>query len=71
MRHDPSTYIGIGENGFRGPDPYDPFYDESEPDLSSRKSTSKNRDKTHGKPLIPALVILLVASMLGYFFIKG
>lgn len=67
MKHDPSTYIGIGNDGFRGPDPYDPFYDEiekSEGPVSSKGFRSS--------AIVTRLAILaifgFVGLMLSYFF---
>ena len=62
MRHDPSTYIGIGEDGFRGPDHYEPFYDEPEGEQRTRVVVRQST-------LFPVMAVLFsVMGMLGYFF---
>ena len=67
MKHDPSTYIGIGKDGFRGPDPYDPFYDEIE--KSEGPVSSKG---VRSSAIVTRLAILaifgFVGLMLSYFF---
>jgi len=67
MKHDPSTYIGIGKDGFRGPDPYDPFYDDiaaSEGPVSSKK--------VHSSAIVTQIASLaifaFVGMLLSYFF---
>jgi hypothetical protein len=64
MKHDPSSYIGIGKEGFRGPDPFDPFYDELEisaTDLHGRQRTNDPRSKVHFVIFVFALIAALFA----------
>jgi hypothetical protein len=67
MKHDPSTYIGIGNDGFRGPDPYDPFYDEIEKSEGTVSSTD-----VYSSAIVTRWAILgifgIVGLMLSYFF---
>lgn len=68
MKHDPSTYIGIGNDGFRGPDPYDPFYDEM--DKSERPVSSKGVRISAIDTRFAILAIFgFVGLMLSYFFL--
>jgi hypothetical protein len=67
MKYDPSTYIGIGNDGFRGPDPYDPFYDEIEK-LEGPVSSKGVRNSAIVTRLVILAIFGFVGLMLSYFF---
>lgn len=68
MKHDPSTYVGIGKDGFRGPDPYDPFYDNRDESNGSVKF-QRVGNSSGSTRLLTLAVFVFVGSMLAYFFL--
>lgn len=64
MRHDPSTYIGIGENGFRAIEPSIPKHDFS----ASAPFKTKTAARNYGGKIAGFFVFGGVTAMLGYFF---
>lgn len=68
MKHDPSTYIGIGKDGFLPPENHGPFDPKSFNLAPFTSLTERGRRFHRSSTLFGMVIMLLVIAMLAYLF---
>lgn len=68
MKHDPSTYIGIGKDGFIPPEHHGPFDPKCSNLAPFTSFTEKSRRVHLSSTLLGIVIMLLVIAILVYLF---